>query len=71
VLSQHDHSEGHSNSIRASLGVQKPEGFRELKSPPYSKLNEDEILAPLIPSGFVAPKLALRCFNGYNIIFYI
>jgi hypothetical protein len=31
-----------------------------LKSPPYSILNKEGILAPPIPSGFMAPKLALR-----------
>jgi hypothetical protein len=29
-----------------------------LKSPSYSKLNKKGILAPLIPSGFKAPKLS-------------
>jgi hypothetical protein len=35
-------------------------GLEGLKSPPYSKLNNEGILVPQIPSGFVAPKLALR-----------
>jgi hypothetical protein len=33
-------------------------GSERLKSFPYSKLNNEGILAPLIPSGFMAPKLA-------------
>jgi hypothetical protein len=34
-----------------------------LQSPSYSKLNKKGILAPPIPSGFVAPKLALSGFH--------
>jgi hypothetical protein len=32
--------------------------LKGLKSPPYSKFNKEGILAPPIPSGFEAPKLA-------------
>jgi hypothetical protein len=35
-------------------------GLEGLKSPSYLKLNKEGILAPPIPSGIVAPKLALR-----------
>jgi hypothetical protein len=34
--------------------------MKGLKSPPYSILNKEGILAPSIPSGSVAHKLALR-----------
>jgi hypothetical protein len=34
--------------------------LESLKSSSYSKLNKEWILTPPIPSGFVAPKLALR-----------
>jgi hypothetical protein len=40
-------------------------GLEGLKSPSYLKLNKEGILAPPIPSGIVAPKLALRvCLVG-------
>jgi hypothetical protein len=46
--------------FRASLGVQIPEGIGGAKIPSlFNILNKERILAPLIPSGFVAPKLAL------------
>jgi hypothetical protein len=35
-------------------------GLEGLKSPPYSILNKEGILAPPIPSGFVSSKLALN-----------
>jgi hypothetical protein len=39
--------------------------LNELKSTPYSILNE-EILAPPIHSDFMTPKLALRELGGYT-----
>jgi hypothetical protein len=50
----------------ASLGVQIPEGLEGLKSPSYSKLNKEWILASPIPSRFVAPKLVLRVLDYSN-----
>jgi hypothetical protein len=46
--------------LRASLRIQIPGRIGGLKSPPYSILNREEILALPIPCGFVAPKLALN-----------
>jgi hypothetical protein len=49
----------------ASLEVQNSEGIREntIGALLNSILNNEEILVPLIPSGFVAPKLILEYSN--------
>jgi hypothetical protein len=46
--------------------VWEPQNQRELegiKLPPYSILNKEGILAPLIPSGIWTPKLALNSLH--------
>lgn len=49
-------------TLKASLGESKYRGgLEELKSFSYSKLYKEEILTSTIPSGFVSPKLGLRC----------
>jgi hypothetical protein len=60
VIDLLDGQPGNQNSFRASLEVQKTEWLKELKSPYYLKLNNEEILAPPTISASVAIKLDLR-----------
>jgi hypothetical protein len=51
---------GSPSPLRASLGDTKSEGIGGAKISPYSILNKKRILAPLTPSDFWTPKLALK-----------
>jgi hypothetical protein len=61
------------NYLFVPLGLvwepQNRSGLEGLKSPLYSKLNKESILAPPIPSGFWSPKLALkRTFRAISLM---